>query len=869
MTTKRVKRLSSTDITPSGFYRLAGGAAIPVRLEQGQTPVEGGNVIPVYVINDTTVARKIAGGEPISISDFGQYAYENEHSSRVAIPVWVVNPDALITGPTYVLFDNYLTARAAGAVDGTAAEPTGGNRIVTDEESGVTISGGRLVYAGQSTAVWGEQAVYYPTVVREAGRLMMFKARFGLTNQSLFGFDVNASGIVTENAFSVVASSVSAYAAGSASDVVFSPLDSGTDNIFTIMLRASGAFYCVDRRIVFITTAGTNSPLYPALATLAQSATTDYIKIPTTLFLPTPIASDGFSKADDAILLDSGSNGYHVVGSGVALVGDRIRYSKVNGFSPSALFTAGSGILDDEEFNHEKCSVALQFSHRGIIGTNTLFRMDKTSGGHYISIHMNQFGNAQIFINTSSFFSVSGIPDLSTISTNAWHGVALTLNADEGATGTLRLHYDGAAVGSATGIKNTSNTASWGTSVGIGFGDSGSFIGDIRHVVMTLNGVVMTQAQANALSDSSTTITTSLLDGYFGAGNYAWYKMDDLLKTDGLGHAETSGVGAGGGNVSLTGAALGSNVIRCVSAVSTAANILGTNGNMDGTYDDESGGGGGTVNVPPGWNAYQVETDGTDTIDKDTSAKQSGTASCKISVSAADEGIVYPATGLTAGKWYEFRAAFDRVSGTYQMTWTNLVLGERSRSSTSATWVTHAGRFMLSTTSTDLRVTSSGGAANFNIDNAYFGEADVSTFLTGVNAGTSDIYASVDVTTGGKEGCGIFAMCDSLTAPTEMVYVLIDSVANNASLMQMVAGVTTIQATTAITYSAGGKLTLVTNDTTGEVRAYYGTVLIGSFTRNAALTGNTNVGIFAVAHESSFDNFVVYDALVDGLATYE
>src|SRR3972149_8255471 len=59
-----------------------------------------------------------------------------------------------LSGWTYghILDDQFTTDRAAGAVNGTSAEPTGGTRTVTDTESKLSISSGLLQFENMGTA---------------------------------------------------------------------------------------------------------------------------------------------------------------------------------------------------------------------------------------------------------------------------------------------------------------------------------------------------------------------------------------------------------------------------------------------------------------------------------------------------------------------------------------------------------------------------------------------------------------------------------------------------------------------------------------------------------------------------------------------
>lgn len=84
--------------------------------------------------------------------------------------------------------------------------------------------------------------------------------------------------------------------------------------------------------------------------------------------------------------------------------------------------------------------------------------------------------------------------------------------------------------------------------------------------------------------------------------------------------------------------------------VSILANLVP--GSMEGVYEDESGGGGGTVDVAPGWNASGIETGGSDELSKETTIVHSGSASQKM-VAESLEGITSEASlSLEANCYY-------------------------------------------------------------------------------------------------------------------------------------------------------------------------------------------------------------------------
>lgn len=88
----------------------------------------------------------------------------------------------------YLLRDQFTTDRAAGSVNGTAAEPGPGTRTVTDTENKISVSGGKLVSAGAYTvAVAGQPAIGSAAAIAfVAGRTVIARQRLtGSTGQTV------------------------------------------------------------------------------------------------------------------------------------------------------------------------------------------------------------------------------------------------------------------------------------------------------------------------------------------------------------------------------------------------------------------------------------------------------------------------------------------------------------------------------------------------------------------------------------------------------------------------------------------------------------------------------------------------------------
>jgi len=162
------------------------------------------------------------------------------------------------------------------------------------------------------------------------------------------------------------------------------------------------------------------------------------------------------------------------------------------------------------------------------------------------------------------------------------------------------------------------------------------------------------------------------------------------------------------------------------------------NGGMEGTYVDESGGGGGTVNVAPGWSKWAVETDGTDTLDESATA-HSGGAAQQIDVAETGEGIQSDATLFVVGKWYLVTVWLYGTSGNVKIRDHALDFLDEVVTPPNGSY----GRFSFVTFcdaagSRKLVIVSDGGAANFLVDDVSVIELDdVTITATAANEANS------------------------------------------------------------------------------------------------------------------------------------
>ena len=200
-------------------------------------------------------------------------------------------------GVRYLLRDEFTTDRAAGAVDGTAAEPGPGTRTVVDTESKITISADKLTFAGGRAApFWGDPAAYYGAIERTPGRLLI--ASFVPAGSGVGGADIGFDSDKTStnlNGLNVVATNLRF------SNVVLGAVGGGTEYKYAIALVAAGFLGFIKggayTRWTYVgrwRTTDTTATLYPGLTNYNEAFTADFIRIPDALWLPTPLVSYGF-----------------------------------------------------------------------------------------------------------------------------------------------------------------------------------------------------------------------------------------------------------------------------------------------------------------------------------------------------------------------------------------------------------------------------------------------------------------------------------------------------------------------------------------------------------------------------------------------
>ncbi len=204
-------------------------------------------------------------------------------------------------GVAWLLRDEFTTDLAAGAVNGTVAEPGPGTRTVTDTSGVISVAGGVLVANGTPAAL---SNVSYGLWTRTAGRILIIKnptrTTIGAEGCVRFGFGPSVD--ISTNAFEFDLASATEYRVKNAGGALARVSFTGTLSSATIM-RATGVFLLTriasgNWLLEFVSHA-TTSNLYARVyfTATSQNVTFDSPRIPDILWLPTPLVSDSFATA--------------------------------------------------------------------------------------------------------------------------------------------------------------------------------------------------------------------------------------------------------------------------------------------------------------------------------------------------------------------------------------------------------------------------------------------------------------------------------------------------------------------------------------------------------------------------------------------
>lgn len=208
-------------------------------------------------------------------------------------------PLTVING--YLINDTFTTDRAAGATNDTPAEPGPGRRFTTDTNSKLAFSGGNASFSTGGAAA-GNPGILYDVLPRSPGQLAVGLAGY-TTNGLEFGWDTNQAGqLATCVRFSGTTLQIRSEGIGATAVGTVAAL---TTYSMIVVQRASGEYFFIKGGAFTnwthiypydgASSASDTQPGFASIGTTTVAGATD-IRVPAEKWLPTPLASDGFSS---------------------------------------------------------------------------------------------------------------------------------------------------------------------------------------------------------------------------------------------------------------------------------------------------------------------------------------------------------------------------------------------------------------------------------------------------------------------------------------------------------------------------------------------------------------------------------------------
>jgi hypothetical protein len=242
------------------------------------------------------------------------------------------------SGKTYDFRDEFKTALAAASVNATSCEPGPGTRTVTDSEGKLSIANGKLTFAGgKASPAYGDPG-YWRTgaITRNAGTILALSLYINTAGTFQFGLDSGRSASAPYG-FQLSANNIRFLDNYNDNATIHQAIASNTLHKIVIVVRSSGLFYFISVngsrfKLLYSNTLSNSSSFYLSLNNYSLAGTVDFIRIPRTKWLPTPLLSDSFAAADATSNNNRTSDGLgHLETTGLGSGGSGVVWSGASG----------------------------------------------------------------------------------------------------------------------------------------------------------------------------------------------------------------------------------------------------------------------------------------------------------------------------------------------------------------------------------------------------------------------------------------------------------------------------------------------------------------------------------------------------------
>lgn len=256
----------------------------------------------------------------------------------------------------YFFRDEFTTDRAAGAIDGTACEPGLAtalgtpNRLVLDDGSDMTIVDGWLRVAPGSG--WGNPGyTVNQAIATVPGRQLLTKVRPYVKGNLMFGWDADTDSVPSAGIY-LTSTIMLAYNAPEAPEIGSGYSVDQEYNLTLIQRKVGVHFYIQggteypEQTLVWSSDINETGNQYARIVGGADSQMRfAYVRIPSKLWLPTPVISDGFASwgTSDGLGHAEGVAGGDALGQG----GNGVAWTDRLGTWGAAAGVASCSLLDD------------------------------------------------------------------------------------------------------------------------------------------------------------------------------------------------------------------------------------------------------------------------------------------------------------------------------------------------------------------------------------------------------------------------------------------------------------------------------------------------------------------------------------------
>lgn len=223
--------------------------------------------------------------------------YSELDAAIVRIQAMVDAIKAVVDGADYEARDDFTDTLAAGAVDGTDAQPGPGERSVTDSGSNVTVGSGLLSFAGGTSS---HVTTYYRnsvTIARAAGQALVMSLDTVLGSNNRIGLSSGGAAGIERVYFYATDSTLRAEYR--VDGVGFKLIACGTDaaGTYAIVLRNEGAIYIQNGNILWVEEDSNYDDMTAAASCYSAAFDVGFMRAPSELF-----------PLDDIVLLDTSAS---------------------------------------------------------------------------------------------------------------------------------------------------------------------------------------------------------------------------------------------------------------------------------------------------------------------------------------------------------------------------------------------------------------------------------------------------------------------------------------------------------------------------------------------------------------------------------